>query len=276
MPGTSVAINMQRFKPPAQGKRTDLQSLADFVLEESKKGLRAVDITRGAAKRFGSEFIKYHGGVERLIIAAKPGAYYEEAPTVDKLYVWQRNLADRLLVDAEAGDGKCVLRPAPSREILFLFDPIGNAGKSTMTSFFSNAIGPENIVELSGEHKDAAYAYSQVLAPVAVYDVARADTSAFKGICKLAEGLSNGRLMIEKYVSQAIVFKRPHIIIICNTLPPNLSELLSVDRVRIWPVCKPKPAPNVVDSILSFETAKELDDYIAIACPVKPRVGMNL
>lgn len=194
-------------------------------------------------------------------------------PAYNELYSWQKTFLKTVAVDPTAD--KWEMRPSPPRTIHILFDEKGAAGKSTLTSVLCNGFGGGKVIELSGAAKDACHAYTAGLQPFVVYDVARADTKNWAEIAKMAEQLSNGRLMNEKYVSAAITFERPWIFIYCNSLPPNLSDLLSVDRVKIWHVKKPGPIGEVVEPMRAFGSARELDDYIAEKCPQRRAGGMN-
>jgi len=272
----ALAIKIGELREPKQGKRSDLDALADFVKDELAKGKTNAQVIKAAASKYGSEYMKYHQGIERLVLQLRPAAVFDEAPAYDDMYAWQRKACDDMFVDARGAAGTCVLRPAPPRIITFYYGKAGGEGKSALVSAISNLAGGDNLIELSGKACDAGYAFTSNPCSVAVYDMARAATSQsdWTEACKMLEGMSNGRLMNTKYVSQFVTFKRPHLIVNCNTLPRNLSSLLSVDRVRVLVVSKPTPVPSVVPDYLTFKTAEELDSFVESVQPATTG-GMN-
>ena len=257
-------ISVGAIKETKQGKRTDLEDLAAFVKGQFEKDVSSSAIIRMVAARFPGELVKFSGGVEKLIMLYKPPATYELEFGFDNMYRWQRQVAELVLVDPKKGPGECELRKPESRPIYFLYDKVGNAGKSAILAWISNAIGSDKCIELAGEPRDAAFAYTQACPPFAAYDIPRSDNKekSWADKMQLIEALSNGRVMNSKYVSGLHTFKRPWLFVVCNSLPRGLSDMLSVDRVRIWPVAKPSASPAVISACLSFTDKAELDNYV--------------
>lgn len=281
----AASIKIGDFKAPQQGKRTDIASAMDAVRSGLAEGKTATAVLRTLAGGHADVYVKYHQGMERAIALLKPDTVADDTPSFDKLWGWQQRLARRVFdTSASSAWGAGIVAPAPPRDILFVVDQLGNSGKSTMTSYMQGMAPQGAVIELMGDVKDMAYAFSQQIAEIACFDVSRSDTKNWQSYCWLAEALGNGRLMQGKYVSQMITFKRPHVIFFCNALPPNLGELLSVDRIKVWEVKRPTAlhmpgagagaggvAPH---GELTFADASAVDDYVAkFARPV--RAGMN-
>ena len=263
--GDAHSVKVGAFKETKQGKRTDLEDLAAFVREKLEADVPSHAVLRMVAARYPGELVKFSGGVEKLLLLYKPIPKYDVSFDFDVMYRWQRQVAEMVLVDPRAPDGAAAIKTPESRPIFFLYDKVGNAGKSALLAWIANKTGSDKMIELSGEVKDAAFAYVQQSPPIAAYDIPRADGAekSWSAKMQLLEALSNGRVMNQKYVAGLHIFKRPWLFVVCNSLPRKLSSMLSVDRVRIWPVAKPSASPAVISACLSFADKDELDRYVA-------------
>lgn len=134
----------------------------------------------------------------------------------------------------------CSGNPHP-REILWIYDPKGNSGKSVLSSYledesgFFAIAGVANVRELSFQMQ-TAIAGGEWEGRGIVYDVARGFEHSV-GLYHCLEVLKNGRMTSTKYKGGRIRFASPHVIVFANFWPHV--EHLTYDRWNIQEVVHP-------------------------------------
>lgn len=196
------------FVPAAntQGKRTDLQSFVE-----------ALD--SGASKR---DLYRDHAGV-----AARHPRYVEtmlqfrQAESAPKLppfvakFGWQEGVMEML--DDPQGPH--------DRQILWVYDPFGNSGKTYMARYLRQERGA--FYCNGGKGVDICYAYD--CEPIVIFDYVR-DAKEFVNY-GVIEQIKNGILTSSKYESRTKIFATPHVMVFAN-FPPELSKF-SEDRLIV-------------------------------------------
>lgn len=180
-----------RGEPPkGQGKRTDLDCVADMI----KSGATV----REVAREHPTSYIKFHKGILALKSAMK------EAPRDDDFVPrpWQEIILRKVSV------------PADDRKMIWVFDPEGNRGKSRLAL---HLIVEHGAVSLYGKVADMIYCYESH--PIVIFDVARTQAEYMNHLYDMAERLKNGVLFSTKYESCLKVFKPPHVIFFSNSKP---------------------------------------------------------
>lgn len=194
-----------RVKPPVtwgdkprQGKRKDLDDAADIIRSTDgpvSKKMRAVAEADPAA------FIKYHRGfaayalaLQEIVPKGKPAVWHP----------WQQWLIDYLST------------PADDRHILWVYDPTGGKGKSTVVQHLMTN-HPDDYAVLRGNRADMAFAYNSER--VVFFDVPRTQLEHMDHLYSFAEELKNGSIFSTKYESRRKVFDSPHVVFFANALP---------------------------------------------------------
>lgn len=133
-------------------------------------------------------------------------------PAFEPIYGWQRNLVDYL-----SG------QPHP-RQIMWLYDPIGNTGKSYFSGHFSAL---DKYIITGGKNADIYYAYNYE--PLVIFDLPRAKED--KVCYDVMESFKNGYFLSTKYECKPVRFNVPHVVVFANFMP-EMSQL-SADRWNI-------------------------------------------
>lgn len=123
---------------------------------------------------------------------------------------WQERLRD------------IVLEPPCPRKVYWLFDLVGNSGKSWMARYL--VARHSAIIFTHGKLVDLVHAYESQ--PVVIVDLARTQAEKIDHVYMLIESLKNGVMFSSKYDSQTKIFKPPHVIVFANFEPerPKLSD----------------------------------------------------
>lgn len=142
---------------------------------------------------------------------------YQGEDLPKKLYEWQKILRQKLIVNAP-----------DKRTVTWIYDQIGNKGKSTFCKFM--AFHHDAICVMGGAKKDILFhIINKTKREIILIDIPRSQRNkiSFSAI----EQLKNGHIFSEKYESKDLMFKPPHIVIFSN-FPPDMSQL-SEDRWQI-------------------------------------------
>lgn len=132
---------------------------------------------------------------------------------------WQQDLMDKL--NAE---------PDP-RKIMWVYDPVGNTGKSFMARYLASNHGAQ--VFSSGKSADIAYAMDS--SRIIVWDLHRAiEEHVNYGVM---EDVKNGVIFSSKYESCTKVFPIPHVVVFSNFMCP--SGKFSDDRLSVIDLSPP-------------------------------------
>lgn len=191
-----------------QGKRNDWHRLNDFIKE--KPNLQEI------AEEFPEETIKYTNGIEKLMKIHKNAQIMEsfKEQFIDaKLRDWQATLVNKLRL------------PTDDRTILWIYDTIGNQGKTWLSKYLVATMNAARFENASS--KDIALAYEGE--PIVVFDFSR--TTEERLNYQIIESIKNGMVFSPKYNSCSKYFKSPHIVCFANWAP-NM-RAMSIDRWRI-------------------------------------------
>lgn len=132
----------------------------------------------------------------------------------------QKNIAD-LFTERED--------PLFGRKIFWFWEPIGNWGKSVLTTYM---IDQMDATEVSGKNADVLCGIASLVEktgecpPIVIYDIPRCNHGAVS--YQSLEKLKDGKFFSGKYESGMVRFNKPHIICFANE-PPETSKL-SKDR----------------------------------------------
>ena len=149
-----------------------------------------------------------------------------------QLYPWQQTILNRLMKQND-------------REVLWINDPEGNHGKTTLGKYLSSFHSAQ--IMNNGQSKDLAHAFDN--APVVVMDYSK-DKQEFINYSFL-ENLKNGILFSPKYESQTKMFKPVKLLCLAN-YPPQVDKMV-MDRWRIYTFQKTKHG-----DILKHQSATEI------------------
>ncbi len=193
--------------PLAQGQRTDIEGMLQLVAE----GKSEIDIADAMPKVWA----KYYKAAERykMLYRAKEAnelnkTKFEEASLRD----WQKDCVDKL----EEQD---------NRKVLWIYDSIGNNGKSFLGEYLHAKKGAFSIS--GGKKCDIAYAYDYE--EYIVFDFARQQETIIN--YSLIEDFKNGKIFSPKYTSCTKRFRPAKVIIFSNFYPDTTK--LSEDRWEI-------------------------------------------
>jgi len=118
-----------------------------------------------------------------------------------------------------------------SRKILWIYDRIGNTGKSWMVEYIAATQSQTYIVN-NGRVSDIFYAYK--LQDKIIYDLSRTQTENMQHLYNTMEKFKNGRAFSGKYESISLVFT-PCKVLVFSNFPPELDKL-SYDRWDIYQI----------------------------------------
>ena len=119
--------------------------------------------------------------------------------------------------------------PIHDRTIHFVYDPIGNAGKTTFCRYLTTNDEFKDKCQLLHPSRGVDMAY--LLRPREIYllDFPRASKEHIPWAT--IESIKNGHVTSTKYECVEKIFKIPHVIVFCNNLPED--GTLSEDRINI-------------------------------------------
>lgn len=189
------------------GTRSDLLAARDasetLTFEELLESEHAPVVAR-CMQYFRTLYSNRHTQVGRVAIL-------EEMANAE-LKPWQERLRD------------IVLEPPCPRKVYWLFDLVGNSGKSWMARYL--VARHSAIIFTHGKLVDLVHAYESQ--PVVVIDLARTQAEKIDHVYQLIESLKNGVMFSSKYDSRTKIFKPPHVIVFANFEPERAK--LSEDR----------------------------------------------
>lgn len=136
-------------------------------------------------------------------------------------YPWQKVVMDYLH------------RDPVEREILWIFDPVGNNGKSSLVKYL--AFAHDALVLNVSENRDLTCARANHRETNKIlFDLPRLSGSSPKDyeILKSIESFKNGVVYTEKYESTFFITETPHVIVFSNRRPPRVDGV-TVDRWKI-------------------------------------------
>jgi hypothetical protein len=201
---------MWEAQSPKQGKRTDLDNLVEDVQAGMSK--------RQCLIKHKTVCARYGKYVNELIhVTRQEDAYkriQEEMATVE-LRDWQQQLFDLLK------------EPPHPRKIYWVYDPVGNKGKSFFAKWLRSQF-PLGDVETYSGGKSADIAYQIDLPKIIVFDICR-DPDFMPN--QLIEDVKNGIFMSPKYESVMKEIPVPHVLVLSNSTPKH--GTFSADRIEL-------------------------------------------
>jgi len=195
-----------------QGKRKDIEEAVARI--ESGDDVTDIISDIPGMVRYRSHLLSHSGAIKNK--QAKKARVEVMKGLV--LRPWQQDVVDMLDL------------PADDRHVLWIFERIGNVGKSTLGKYLEAT--RDAWWTTLGKKADMAYAYDRQR--IVVFDVARTNESALDNLYSIAESLKNGSIFSSKYESIAKVFDPPHVVVFSNE-PPNRSKM-SKDRFVVFEV----------------------------------------
>lgn len=184
-------------RPKNQGHRTDLES-ATAVLKDAQGTVR--QRMKRLAEEFPTAVVKHHKGFEYL------ARLTEHTPAVDAPAQW-REWQSALLAYLESEEAI-----ADDRTIVWVTDPAGGMGKSTLVRYL---VANAGATMLNGKIADMAHAYAGE--GICLFDVTRTQLEHMDHLYSFAEALKNGVIFSPKYESGMKVFKPPRVVFFANT-----------------------------------------------------------
>lgn len=183
------------------GKRNDIAAARDLLMEgvSRRELLEAHPEIIAKYPRFVDYVIKVHmDGKREKLLELEPR-------------LWQQKVLDMVVTE-----------PDP-RQILWLYDQVGNAGKTYLARHLVDKYGA--FYTNGGKSVDIVHAYNGE--KIVVFDYVR-DAQEYVGY-GIIEQLKNGIMFSPKYESGMKVYDPPHIIVMANFLPE--SDKFSQDRL---------------------------------------------
>lgn len=174
---------------PQQGKRTDIN---DAIASMMTDGIR------GSVSEHGSVWVRYYQGLQFVRNALTP--LPRDTSFVPRL--WQQEVIN--WVEQEPND----------REIIWICDPDGFAGKSRLSRYLQFE---KNAVLLSGRLQDMAKLYEKE--PIVLFDISRSSSEFTSHYYAMAEQLKNGIIVSTKYMVERKIFDPPHVVFFSNSWP---------------------------------------------------------
>lgn len=191
------------FAEPSPGSRTDLEEAKTFILEGASE--------REAAEKFPDIHAKYPQFVRYWLKEAAKDRCTKQV--IETFRPWQQHV--KMM---------CEATPDP-REILWVYDPKGNTGKTMMAKWLVDHMGA--FYTNGGKHTDIVHAYN--MEAIVVFDYVR-ESEAYVNYGVL-EQLKNGICFSPKYESGMKRFEVPHVIVFANFYPAT--NKLSEDRLVV-------------------------------------------
>ena len=190
---------------PHQGKRSDISSLQDAIMDGERN-----------PKRLRHQFpaaCKYPHIVTQMLIDYRP------TPTCPDILLkpWQEEIYARVRV-----------RNTGDRTITFIVDPAGGGGKSTFCQYIESCLGQTVQVMKPGKYADMAYELDDTI-HILLMDTPRSRSDVLQ--YHFLEDVKDGRVSNSKYQSYQKRLGPVHVVVMCNEAP-DMSKL-SEDRFNI-------------------------------------------
>lgn len=192
---------------PFRGKRNDFDELKSWILEQVEKPTAAQ-----IAREFPLLFLKY-GRLMEWVDAIYPSPTLQEGTP----RLWQQNLVHKLQDEPD------------DRQIIFVVDQAGNAGKSWFSRWWFSLHPEETQLLGIGKRDDIAHAV-QPDKRYFFFDVPRTQLEFFQ--YSILEQLKNRIVFSPKYSSRVKVLNMtPHVVVFTNEQPDR--EKLTADRYYV-------------------------------------------
>lgn len=209
--------------PKGKGDRTDIKDFLDAVKRGADDEILADEHPACYAKyQRAKEALRTHVTKKRKLSALR------DQYTNVSLRDWQKIALKKLMAQ-------------DSRKVTWVYDPVGNMGKSFLANYLLTVKGAY-LVE-SGKRSDIAYAYN--FEPIVVFDFTRSQEEQVN--YSTIESFKNGRLFSPKYESGLKVFDSCKVLCLSNFNPDR--SKLSADRWQVlefpnWSPPSDQPPPR--------------------------------
>ena len=187
-----------------QGKRNDLEAFKNAVksgVTDLKRLREEHSLVLSRHRRFATEYVIDHTPKLRI--------------------------EDHLLRPWQSDVVAICNGPVCPRTIHFVYDPIGNTGKSWLCNYIQDRLEDVAVMS-SGKRDDLAFAFPPTT-KVLLFDVPRCAAEHIS--YQFLESVKNGRVFSPKYESVFKVFPPPHVVVFTNEEPDT--KKLSQDRYNI-------------------------------------------
>lgn len=197
------------WEPTAQGKRSDLHELVDKI----ESGVTDYELLKDNPQQV-FQFERFIKNARRIIAENKCEEYKKEFKTNFKCLPIQTDIIN-------------ILKQQTERQILWIYDPVGNSGKTWLSKYL---VSCGAIRYTNAKTRDIAFSYNGE-DPV-IFDFSRSLNDKLN--YDIIEQLKNGLIFSSKYESKSKMFRPPKILILSNALP--ITSKLSEDRWCIYQI----------------------------------------
>lgn len=231
-----VAFELGEFKQSKPGQRNELHDVREGIADGSFADWSSINLKHPTVAAKHSQWIE-RCFAEQTTAAARD--YHRERLGLNyKAKCWQHWLY-RYLTELEAND----------RQIVFVVDPPGRAGKSTFVKHFELHAGKKVSLLRPARKADLAQTLDSS-ADVLFIDIPRGCSAEFLGhVYVFLEEVMDGSVMAPKYNSTVKRFKPMHVVVFMNITPDTGGEMQKKDW-RGDTIFESKPAPLTYDRYL--------------------------
>lgn len=150
----------------------------------------------------------------------------EEAARLARIS-WEKQAPDKLIKDWQQEVHSYCMETPRDREILWIIDPVGGAGKTSFCDYMTK-IYPERVQIFGpGNFGDLAYMLD-VKRNIFLIDLPKCTGERMSW--DFIEALKNGRVISKKYESCEKLFARPVVVVLSNNPPPP--EAFMANRIK--------------------------------------------
>lgn len=221
-----------------QGKRNDLIEIKEML----KDGMTLQQISINTEdETILSNICRYNRPLKELEFNIRQERFKDEIKRQFENIKW-RPFQQKIIDELE--------NIADNRKIKWIYDDIGNSGKSFLARYLMTK---QDIYYITGgKQNDILYGYNGQ--NIIIYDLARTYADNLEHIYTTIENFKNGQYLSTKYETQQRIFAIPHIIVMANFKPDETK--LSKDRWDIVEVNKEEQ--HTVDIVEITEVKKKL------------------
>lgn len=209
-------------KGKGQGSRSDLEDVKTAI-DQGASWEDVQEMFFGDAAKYHNFFRQYISNQQNKKARVEMSDNMKEAV----LRPWQQAILDIL-------EG-----PINAREILWVWEALGNVGKSWFAKYLTTA--KNALILTTGKRADLIHIFREHLdVDIVIFDLSRtSEDTSDSVVYELAEKLKDGHLLATKYDSCSLWFKPKHVLVMANYQPNNLK--LSLDRLKVHHVAVPGP-----------------------------------
>lgn len=204
---TSLGAGYRYAEGPVPTESESLPSEAELIKQAILDGWSLAEI----AAEFPKRFLHSASSIKLMYQLLRPVAKMQ---LPESLKPWQKEAVEYLKEEAD------------DRSIVWVYDPQGGAGKSTLMKYGLQNLGA---IQLKGKVADMAYLYNGE--PIVFFDLSRSSTEDSKYLADFAEQLKNETIVSTKYEPVTKRFKSPHVVFLSNH--PPWENMWTADRLKL-------------------------------------------